>query len=156
MLRKIFVACLMISVVTLQVPVSAKKDPAIAGFLSAVLPGGGQFYNGEPGKAVIPIGGAIAFLSLYHLAYEDGGSFSLYGGFDDDIDNDDYLAVIGTVIILATQTYGVLDAISSANKINRRGRQFGHTIEFDGDRTTLGVDPIASRNRLGTMVSLRF
>ena len=59
MLRFILIACLMVFVVTLQVSASNRKDPAIAGFLSAVIPGGGQFYNGHPEKALIPIGGLV-------------------------------------------------------------------------------------------------
>ena len=156
MLRLIFVVCLIFSVMTSQVSASGKKDPALAGILSVIIPGGGQFYNGEAGKAMIPIGGAIAFLTLSYLASEDGASYSLYG-YDSDVDDDDYLAGVGFLVVLCTQTYGVIDAIFSANRINRqRKNQFGHLIEFDGDKATLGVDPIASRKQLGTMLSLRF
>ena len=155
MLRFVLAACLMVFVVTSQVSASGRKDPLIAFILSAAVPGGGQFYNEQPRKAVIPIGGAVTFLGLWYLATEDGSSISVYGGYDPDVDDDDSLAGIGFLIFLGTQTYGALDAIMSANKINRQ-RGFGHLMEFNGDRTTLGVDTFASHNRLGTMLTLRF
>ena len=155
MLRFILIAGLMVFVLTSQVSASGRKDPAIAGFLSAVILGGGQFYNGQPGKALIPITGTAAFVTFVHLAAEDGASFSLYGSYDPAVDNDDFLAPVGVLIVLTTQTYDVINAINSANKINRQ-RQFGHLIEFEGVQTMLGVDPVASRNKLGAMLTLRF
>ena len=159
MLRLILVACLMVSVVTSQVFASGRKDPLTAFILSAAVPGGGQFYNEQPQKAVIPIGGLVTLIGLWYLAAEDGDGFTSDPPFyipryDPDVDDDDYLVAVGLLVFLGTQTYGALDAIISANKINRGG--FGHLMEFDGDRTTLGVDPIASRNKLGTMLTLRF
>ena len=160
MLRLILVACLMVSVVTSEVFASGRKDPLIAFILSAAVPGGGQFYNEQPQKAVIPIGGLVTFIGLWYLAFEDGDGLTsdpphYILRYDPDVDDDDYLAAVGLLVFLGTQTYGALDAIISANKINRQ-RGFGHLMEFDGDRTTLGVDPIASRNKLGTMLTLRF
>ena len=108
---------------------------------------------------MIPIAGAVTFLGLYYLATEDGGGVYYGGGYgvhyDSDLDDDDNLAGIGALIFWTTQTYGALDAIISANKINRQSG-FGHLIEFDGDRVTFGVDPVASRKRLGTVLTLRF
>ena len=35
-----------------------EKQPALAGMLSAVLPGGGQFYNGQGGKGALMLAGS--------------------------------------------------------------------------------------------------
>ena len=148
MLRLIFVVCLIFSVMTSQVSASGKKDPVIACALSIVIPGGGQFYNEQPKKALIPIAGFVTFIGFYYSAVEDNDLIW-------DYDGDDDRAGIGALIYLGTQAYGIIDAYVSAKKINQQ-RQFGHLIEFEGEQTTLGVDPIAARNKLGTMLTLRW
>ena len=148
MLRFTLIACLISFVATSQVSASGKKEPVTAAILSLVIPGAGQFYNEQPGKALIPLAGLATFIGLYYSAVEDNDVIW-------DHDGDDGRASVGFLVYLGTQAYGVFDAYTSANKINRQ-RKFGHLIEFDGDRTTLGVDPVASRNRLGTMLTLRF
>lgn len=53
--------------------------------------------------------------------------------------------------------WSLIDAPMSANRINRQNLwvSHGHLIELDGGRAALGIDPVTSRNRLGTVPTLR-
>ena len=137
MLRFVSVAFLMIFVATAQVSAHGKKDTAAAVLLA--FPGGGQIYNGQPAKAVAVWGG----LTLSGLFYYENG------------DNNDFERIAGLAALWGIWFYSLCDAAITADKINQQTR-FGHLMEFDSDRTTLGIDPITSRNRFGTMLSLRF
>ena len=68
---------------------------------------------------------------------------------------DDEQQRAGLVIAGGAWIYSLFDAAMSADKINQQSR-FGHLMEFDGDRMTVGVDPVVSRNSLGTTLSIRF
>lgn len=140
-----------------------KRDPWIAFALSAVCPGGGQIYNKQYGKGGVLFTATIIGLIL--LTRSDEGE--LIGGTTEDYETiyedlvdfgpDDVRFVLGVVLGIGGYVYSLVDAPKSANKINRQGYlSYGHLIEFDGDRTTLGVDPIASRNRFGTMLTLHW
>ena len=139
-----------------------KKDPWIAFGLSAILPGGGQVYNDHRGKAAVLstvtiIGAVIAIINATNN-YEDISDYEAI--YDDlvDFDPDDGVLVFGGLLCLGGYLYSVIDAPKSAIKINQQGRRlsYGHLIEFDSDRTTLGIDPVASRNRFGTMLTLHW
>lgn len=142
MLRFVLVVFLMMFIVTGQVFAHGEKDTAAAVLLGLVIPGGGQIYNEQYTKALISIGGIIVGGTLYGAA----SSYSSGNG----------QRRAGLVIAGGAWIYSLLDAAWSADRINKRTRRFGHLMEFDGDRITVGVDPVTSRNSLGTMVSLRF
>lgn len=156
--RFILIASLIAFMMTSQASAKVRQDPLVACVLSLLLPGAGQAYNQQYGKGVIQLGSVVTGLMLIHLANEDNGyRYNFWSGRTDrvDIDGDDGLAVAGVGLWLAGHLWSIIDAPLSAKKINRQ-RQFGHLIEFEGNQTTLGIDPVASRNRLGTMLTLRF
>ena len=141
---------------------SVKKDPWIAFGLSAIFPGGGQVYNDHRGKAAVLstvtiIGAVIAIINVTNN-YEDISDYEEI--YDDivDFDPDDGVLVFGGLLCLGGYLYSVIDAPKSAIKINQQGWRlsYRHLIEFDGDRTTLGIDPVVSRNRFGTMLTLHW
>ena len=140
MLRFVLVVFLMMFMVTGQVFAHGEKNTTAAVLLGLIIPGGGQIYNEQYTKALIPIGGIIV-----------GGM--VYGNADYP---DTRQQIAGLVIAGGAWIYSLLDAAWSADRINKRTRRFGHLMEFDGDRITVGVDPVASRNSLGTMLTLRF
>ena len=140
-----------------------KRDPWIAFALSAICPGGGQIYNKQHGKGGVLFTATIIGLIL--LARSDESD--LIGGTTEDYENiyedlvdfgpDDVKFVLGVVLGVGGYLYSLIDAPKSANKINRQGYlSYGHLIEFDNDRTTLGIDTVASRNRFGTILTLHW
>ena len=139
MLRFVLVVFLMMFIVTGQVFAHGEKDTTAALILALIIPGGGQIYNEQHTKALIPIGGIIV-----------GGTMSGTADYSDDVQS-----IAGFVIAGGAWIWSIFDAPVTADRINKRAR-FGHLMEFDGDRITVGVDPVASRNSLGTMVSPRF
>ena len=85
-----------------------KKSPALAWFLSFLIPGGGQAYNGQWGKAGLDFAGAVIFASVAQA------------GVEDCVNNDecaDY--TVGLVGYLAVWIASQFDAGMSASKINR-------------------------------------
>ena len=132
-----------------------KKNPMVALGLSFPIIGAGQFYNGQYIKGVIQLGAAVVGL---------GFTLSASGDNEDrpdgnlDVDEDDWMSVPGYLLLLGGAIWSLIDAPMSANKINQQNQvvSFGHLFQLDGDRTTLGMDPVASRNRLGTLLTLRF
>ena len=111
-----------------------RKRPLLAFGLSLLVPGTGQLYNGDYGHGVV------------HL---------LAAGFAWD----NYSTTDSTLTLVCCLTIHLISAIDApikARRINKRRFQFGHLIEVPGDRITLGIDPITSREKLGTMLSLRF
>jgi TM2 domain-containing membrane protein YozV len=53
----------------LMARIPVPKNPRLAGWLSAV-PGLGQLYNGQPGRAVIAFGGTLGFFAIAFLFVE--------------------------------------------------------------------------------------
>ncbi len=81
------------------VPPERVKSPGLAGFLSAILPGLGQFYNGQYMKALVVILLFGAFISMT--------SYGPRHGF-----------VIFPLLIAATYLGGIIDAYRTAKDIN--------------------------------------
>ena len=130
-----------------------KKSVYLAMAFSSVFIGGGQFYNGQPVKGIIQLGlGATGFalwatsggrsVSVSYLGYSaSGGSTARY--------------TAGLVLWSGAWLWSVVDAGLSADKINKEN-EYGHLIELNDDRFTLGIDPVAQPNNLGTMLTLHF
>ena len=126
-----------------------KKNVYLAMALSAVIIGGGQFYNGQNLKGGIQLGlGVVGFgLMLSGLADDD----YYYSGNSGAA----IRAAIGGLLYSGTWLWSVIDAGISANKINKKN-EYGHLIELNDNRFTLGVDPVVQPNRLGAMLTLHF
>ena len=139
-----------------------KRDPWIAFALSFILPGGGQIYNKHYGKAGVLFTATIIGAALVMREVGDdliGGSNEDYQAIYDDLVDfgpDDGVLALGGVLGVGGYLYSLIDAPQSAQKINRQGYSYGHLIEFDNDRTTFAVDPVVSRNRFGTLLTLRW
>lgn len=132
-----------------------KKNPMVALGLSFPIVGSGQFYNGEYTKGVAQMGAAIVGLGLVLSAGGDNMD-SPEGNLD--ADNDDWRSIPGYVLLLGGAIWSLIDAPMSANRINRQNRlvSHGHLIELDGDRATVGIDPVTSDKGLGTAFTIRF
>ena len=82
------------------------RDPTVAGLFSWFLPGAGQFYNRQPGKGVVFLGAYIA-------------SFVLMANHAESATLDDPISPAGFGLMLVTSVVSIVDASSSARKINR-------------------------------------
>ncbi len=135
--------------------IGKKKNPMVALGLSFPMIGAGQFYNGQYVKGTIQLGAAVVGL---------GFTLSASGDNEDrpdgnlDVDEDDWMSVPGYLLLFGGAIWSLIDAPMSANKINQQNQveSFGHLFQLDGDRATLGLDPVASRSGLGTLLTLRF
>ena len=118
---------------------SQKKNPMVALGLSFPIVGSGQFYNGEYTKGVAQMGAAVVGLGLV-------------------LSNDDWRSIPGYVLLLGGAIWSLIDAPMSTNRINRQNQlaSHGHLIELDGERATVGIDPVTSNRGLGTVLTLRF
>ncbi len=118
-----------------------KKDPILAFGLSFVITGLGQFYNEQYGKGVAQFVAVVAGCALYVTADHFGDDKSL----------------AGLLLLEGGWLWSVIDAPISANKINQsRQPSYGHLIQLDGDRLTLGIDMTARRNGPSAMLTLHF
>ncbi len=132
-----------------------KKNPMVALGLSFPVIGAGQFYNGQYTKGVIQLGATIVGLGLTLSASGDNQD-QPDGNLD--VDTDDWMSVPGYLLLFGGAIWSLIDAPRSANRINQQNQisSYGHLFQLDGDRAMLGMDPVASRNGLGTLLTLRF
>ena len=157
MIRFVFVTCLLafvaVSAGASEIESMAKwRDPVVSTVCSVVIPGGGQAYNGQWRKAGAIVGaelvGWIIFASTLEGKGDDEDEF--------DVPEDkEGTAAVGILIVLGSRLYSIIDAPITSNRINKR-HQRAHLIQHDGEHFSFGIDPITSRRRWGTMLSLRF
>lgn len=135
--------------------IGKKKNPMVALGLSFPIIGAGQFYNGQYAKGAIQLGAGIVGLGLTLSASGDNQD-QPDGNLD--VDSDDWMSVPGYLLLFGGAIWSLIDAPMSANRINQQSQtaSFGHLFQLDGDRTMLGMNPVASRNGLGTLFTLRF
>ena len=129
----------------------SKKSVYLAMAFSSVFIGGGQFYNGQPVKGIIQLGLGATGVALWATSGGRSVSFDYLGYSGGSTAR--YTA--GLVLWGGSWLWSVIDAGLSADKINK-GNEYGHLIELHDDRFTLGVDPVAQPNNLGTMLTLHF
>lgn len=91
----------------------SRKSPWLAGTLSFLLPGAGQFYNGETTKGVIYTScfGASIFLISW-------GMIGAWSEKKEDKSTYETIFIIGGIGYVATMLSSVIDASISANSIN--------------------------------------
>ena len=116
----------------------SKKDPTVAFLLSFLIPGGGQFYNGESGKGTVQLLGAVGGLALavaYLPASVNTEFFSVETG-------NAGVSALGIGVTLASAIWSMIDAPMSAQRINQ---QQGLTLR-----------PSVTPSNLGFAANLRF
>lgn len=139
--------------------IAQKKEPWLAFALSLVMPGTGQFYNDQYTKGIIQLGAVSAGAGLVFVGLQD--NYKAWDGpwIDPDQDNR-RLALPGGILWACFHLWSVIDAPLSAIHINEQSQQpdpeYGHLLELDGDRVTLGVDPVVWPDRSGARLTLYF
>ena len=114
-----------------------RKSPALAGTLSALLPGAGQLYTERPRQAGIAFALNAAFI---------------YGAFE-AWDNEDY-AVAGILSLFELGWYGgnIYNAMNNAHKFNRRREQ----LFLDRFRQRFGFHFGLQQEQVGLQALFRF
>ncbi|MCY3737061.1 MAG: DUF5683 domain-containing protein [Gemmatimonadaceae bacterium] len=125
------------------------RNPWLASGLSAVIPGTGQFYNGQYLKGVPQLGAATAGSALVFLAARDNYE-DIYGYWVDP-DNDDRNAVYGGVLWLGGLLWSVIDAPISANRINREAQPGSEDLGV-----TLDLGPALRSSGTGVRLVIRY
>jgi len=93
------------------------KSPLTASLLSLIVPGGGQFYNRQYGKALFMFGVAGAsYICLITL----GEPRTVYDIYRPPSKRENTLAVLGLGGIIGTTIWSITDALISAKKLNSR------------------------------------
>ena len=87
----------------------SRKSPYVAGGLSFVIPGTGQFYNGQWGKGGLMLGGAVVSTAM---------AFS--GIVCADHNNDCPQLYAGVAGYIGIWVWSMIDGARTANAINRR------------------------------------
>ena len=144
-----------------------KKEPWLAFALSLVMPGTGQFYNDQYTKGTVQLGATLAGAGLVFIGVRD--NYKAYGldadgnpfyHWTDPEGNNKTIALPGGILWACAHVWSVIDAPLSAIRINKQSQQsnpaYGHLLEFDGDRVTLGVDPVVWPDRSGARLTLHF
>ena len=130
------------------------KEPWLACALSILMPGAGQFYNGQKKKGVIQLGAALAGSGLIFLGVRDNYE-EVSGGWADPKGNDG-TAVFGGFLWLGGLLWSAIDAPISAHMINRQGQRSSpsHLFKVDFDRAVLGVDTVFRHCMPGARLTL--
>jgi len=126
----------------------SEKDPAVAVLLSALIPGVGQYYNGDMTKGVIMnvlyFGGwALYFAAGYEDVWvEDDYYWASYGYYYEE---ETAWLYVGLGMAVGTWVWSMIDAGVSASEYNealREGKQrYGHMYEnYLNDSVVLGID----------------
>ena len=125
-----------------------KKSVPFAIGLSALISGGGQFYNGQPVKGGIQLGIFVVGIGIWISGANDASTYVGGGSGGTKV-------MVGALLTSGNWLWSVIDAGISADNINKKN-EYGHLIELRDDRFVLGVDPAVQRNGLGTMLTLHF
>ena len=143
-----------------------RKSPYVAMGLSALLPGSGQFYNGQYGKGGIQlviygIGWGLVLTGRetvteteerYDLLPDGTQHYSLSSSTEYGFTDTGY---IGLGLLAGTWLWSLIDAPISAKNINKKD-EYGHLLKLGDDRVTLGIDPVIQHNGLGTLLTVHF
>ena len=119
-----------------------EQNPWIAFGLSALVTGGGQYYNGQYGKGTIQFVSASVGLGVLYVALED--DYKLYGETIDP-DEDNGVGTIGALVFLGSAIWSMVDAPVTANRINREARQ-----------ASLQFSPMVKDDLTGASLTLKF
>lgn len=90
------------------------KNPILAGVLSAILPGLGQFYCRRWGKGAAFLVGAIAVDGIFGVS---SGMLELVQSFGSPVPSDAmWKFLLGSLLFLAVAIWSILDAVRTARK----------------------------------------
>lgn len=134
----------------------AMKSGSTALLYSLLLPGGGQFYNGDVGKGLIQAGATALGLLLFAINFpseefvRDEYYWASYGYWTES--GNEALCYGGLALALAARVWSIIDAPQGAKRFNQRHGLV--SLPVDNDRMYVSLDnlKINSRNTLGLRI----
>jgi TM2 domain-containing membrane protein YozV len=124
----------------------SEKSPLLAFVLSFILPGGGQYYNGDIGKGVIMTGAAAAGIATMLAAgtesvwHKDNTGY-YYASYGYWVDQTTTWYYVGAGVAAAASLWSWIDAPISASRINdERAKSYGHMFEWQTSVGIAGLD----------------
>ena len=90
---------LICSNVIAETPTQPRKEPGVSLFLSLLITGGGQFYNGEVGKGFGFLFGEVVTIGMMISGFEDNLEHTITGEIW-DVDDDDAIIALGFLMWL--------------------------------------------------------
>ncbi|HUL44000.1 MAG TPA: DUF5683 domain-containing protein [Bacteroidota bacterium] len=139
-----------------------RKSPTAAFILSFLVPGMGQFYNGQYLKGGIQTGAFVAGIGVMlawgransyssepYTDYSYYGTYTYYHTWDEDYTT--AWMYIGAGVAVSSWIWSMIDAPISANHINDEhfNNSYGHMIEMGSDRYVVGIDVGMQERGLG-------
>ena len=119
--------------------IPSEKQPVVGCVLSAVIPGAGQAYNEQYGKAVVFFAGYAVCFGYLITSYERDIFDDLYlPKRNEDRPGIAFLGMIGI------QVLSMIEAVASADDINKQ------------NAAKFSLSPITAPKELGAVLSLRF
>jgi len=120
--------------------VGSAKNPWVAFTLSFTIPGAGQFYNGEPKKAVAMLAGMIGGLALTVNSQTDDDELNAQMG-------------VGILVMAGCSLWSMIDAPLSAERINK---ERGLVKRWQGGKMLLSAVPTMDRRQIGARLTLTY
>lgn len=144
-----------------------EKSPLLAFGLSFLIPGLGQYYNGDYVKGAIQTGLYVTGWVLYFtLGWESVSDYSAswdpyweqYDYYYYYYDQETAWLYVGLGIAAASAIWSMIDAPISASNINDRIQRsrYGHLFEINQGENVLGIDFGVTRKGLGTSITYHF
>lgn len=146
-----------------------QKSPGLALGLSALLPGCGQYYNGEYLKGAVQTGifatGIVLALTLGTAssyssnAYTDYGYYGTYTYYNPTTEEwTTAWMYVGIGVAAGAWVWSVIDAPISANSHNEgsQGSTYGHMFESGNPAFVVGIDVAALRPGAGVNLTIHF
>lgn len=118
--------------------VTSTKNPWVAFALSFTVPGAGQFYNGEPKKAIAMLAGMIGGLAFTTYSQTDDNELNARMG-------------VGILVMAGCSIWSMIDAPLSAERINK---ERGLVKSWEGGKMLLSVAPINTQQQIGAGLTL--
>jgi TM2 domain-containing membrane protein YozV len=135
-----------------------EKSPTTAFFLSFLVPGLGQYYNGQATKGIIMDAVYVTGWALFFGAGTTTTTNNDYYYYNYNTTEITTWYYVGLGMVIGSSIWSMIDAPISANNINEQRRNsFGHLLEYNFDKVAIvGIDPVAFRHGSGVSLTVHF
>lgn len=152
-----------------NITTNESKSSTTSFLLSFLIPGLGQFYNGEYTKGAIMTGAAVIGTTLIFTAgytetysaspYTDYSYYGTYTYYNYNYEEETTAwFYVGIAMAGGSWVWSMIDAPISANRINSEMSRntMGHLIELDGNGYIVGMDVVARPRGVGVNLAIHF
>ncbi|MDR1342700.1 MAG: hypothetical protein LBK18_05530 [Prevotellaceae bacterium] len=119
-------------------PTSFRRSPGLSFLFSLLVPGAGQFYNGQYVKGGIMAGVWIGSIIGINASSAESYSSSSYNNYYyEDTGNEEAVAIFA-VLLAADYIWSIIDAPVCAKRVNRKNGYLSWNL---GEKSTLSLQP---------------